>query len=129
MRAPHARPSHHAPTHPTHTQRNGRGAAQIIIQLRKFNTSALKALEGRAAARAAAAAAGPAPGAADRRAAPRGRLDADLDSILGSSSGDKAEVDTSPAAIAKRVALLLLVGLGLGVGLFYLGLEYMFPKL
>lgn len=33
------------------------------------------------------------------------------------------------AAIAGRVALVLLAGIILGVGLFYLGLEYMFPKL
>ena len=34
-----------------------------------------------------------------------------------------------PAAILRRVALLLIVGVGLGVGLFYLGLEYLFPKI
>lgn len=32
------------------------------------------------------------------------------------------------AGIAKRVALLLVVGIVLGVTLFQLGLEYMFPK-
>ncbi|KAG2501907.1 hypothetical protein HYH03_000405 [Edaphochlamys debaryana] len=53
----------------------------------------------------------------------------DLDSFMGSSSGDQAEVDTSVAAIAKRVALLLLAGTGLFIALFYLGLEYLFPKL
>lgn len=33
------------------------------------------------------------------------------------------------AAIAKRVALVVLAGIALGVALFFLGLEYMFPKL
>ncbi len=32
------------------------------------------------------------------------------------------------AAIARRVALVLLVGVALGTGLFFLGLEYLFPK-
>ena len=38
------------------------------------------------------------------------------------------QVDTSVPAIIRRVALLLLVGVGLGAALFFLGLEYMFPK-
>jgi hypothetical protein len=52
----------------------------------------------------------------------------DLASILGSSKGDRAEVDTTVRAVLKRVALLVLAGVGLGAALFYLGLEYMFPK-
>ncbi|KXZ52326.1 hypothetical protein GPECTOR_10g958 [Gonium pectorale] len=52
----------------------------------------------------------------------------DLDAILGSAKGDTAEVDTSVGGIARRVAIVLLVGVGLGVGLWFLGLEYLFPK-
>jgi hypothetical protein len=33
------------------------------------------------------------------------------------------------AAIARRVSIVVLVGVALGVGLFFLGLEYMFPKI
>jgi hypothetical protein len=52
----------------------------------------------------------------------------DLASILGSSRGDRAEVDTTVRAVLRRVALLVLAGFGLGAALFYLGLEYLFPK-
>ncbi|KAG2445193.1 hypothetical protein HYH02_008661 [Chlamydomonas schloesseri] len=52
----------------------------------------------------------------------------DLDAILGSSSGESAEVDTSVGGIIRRVIIVVLVGVGLGVGLWFLGLEYMFPK-
>jgi hypothetical protein len=125
------------------------GATQILIQLRKFNAQLLqkaaqKAAGGSAAAaavpppRAAAAftssSAGPKPtfgGASSSKAPPQAGslMDRDdLASILGSSKGDRAEVDTTVRAVLRRVALLVLAGFGLGAALFYLGLEYMFPK-
>lgn len=130
------------------------GATQIMIQLRKFNAQLLQKAAQKAAAgggnaagggggpRAAAAAApasttaGPKPpafgagGASASGAKPGGSLmdRDDLASILGSSKGDRAEVDTTVRAVLRRVALLVLAGFGLGAALFYLGLEYMFPK-
>ncbi|EFJ53096.1 hypothetical protein VOLCADRAFT_120180 [Volvox carteri f. nagariensis] len=53
----------------------------------------------------------------------------DLDSILGSAGGDTAEVDTSIGGIARRVALVVLVGVLMGTALWFLGLEYLFPKI
>jgi len=40
----------------------------------------------------------------------------------------KDDLDTSLGAIVRRVAILLLVMVVSGVGLFYLGLEFLFPK-
>lgn len=83
---------------------------QLIIQLKRFNTAVKKALAVKAAAPPAAggAAAGmggaPLGGAAGAAARGRGRgAPLDLDSIMGSSSSDKADVDTSiPGALARQ---------------------------
>jgi hypothetical protein len=121
------------------------GATQILIQLRRFNGQLLQKQAAAAAAGrpVGAAAAAAAPSSSPRAAAPpassRGPKAApppsgslmdrdDLASILGSSKGDVAEVDTTVRAVLRRVALVLLAGVGLGAALFYLGLEYMFPK-
>lgn len=118
------------------------GATQILIQLRKFNTQLLqkKAAGGMAPGAGAAAAAAAAKSQSGPRPAPPPPSKAggkaggslmdrdDLASILGSSKGETALVDTTVRAVLRRVALLLLAGVGLGAALFYLGLEYMFPK-
>jgi len=129
------------------------GATQIVIQLRRFNAGLLQkqaaaaAAQGRAGAGvggAPAAAAASSPRAAPARVpkkppapSPGAAAGAnkgsimdrdDLAAILGSSKGDRAAVDTTVRAVLQRVALLLLALVGFGAGLFYLGLEYMFPK-
>lgn len=50
---------------------------------------------------------------------------ADVGDIVGA---DIRGMDTSMLGIFKRVVVLLLVLVGLGVGLWFIGLEYMFPK-
>jgi hypothetical protein len=123
------------------------GATQIVIQLRRFNAQLLQKQAQAAAAGKAPAPAAPAAASSSPRAAPpslpkpftfplnnggggKGNLmdRDDLASILGSSKGDRAEVDTTVRGVLQRVALLLLALVGLGAALFYLGLEYMFPK-
>ena len=53
--------------------------------------------------------------------------EADVGSILGTEIKG-ADMDKSLGGMAKRVGLLLLALVGLGVGLFYLGLTFMFPE-
>ncbi|PNH07154.1 hypothetical protein TSOC_006403 [Tetrabaena socialis] len=95
---------------------------EITIQLRKFSQQVQNAMANRAPAerpygKGKAASSGRRPAAGQ-----------DLDSILGSATSDEAQVDTSVPAIIRRVAILLLVGSGLGVALWFLGLEVLFPK-
>ncbi|PNW82210.1 hypothetical protein CHLRE_06g278104v5 [Chlamydomonas reinhardtii] len=93
---------------------------QITIQLRRFAQQLAIAMANRPPTERPY-------GSTARRAGSGGAVP-DLDAILGSSSGDTAEVDTSVLGIIRRVIIVVLVGVGLGVGLWFLGLEYMFPK-
>ncbi|KAI8474722.1 MAG: hypothetical protein J3K34DRAFT_118347 [Monoraphidium minutum] len=105
---------------------------QMLIQLRRFNGTAQGALAARAN-RAQAMARGGGGGGGGGGAARGGGIAGvgggalkqdPLGSIIGSSTSDVAGVDTSIGAVIRRVLLLLLALTGLGVGLFYLGLEY-----
>lgn len=96
-------------------------STQILLQLRKFNQRAQAALINRPAPPRMAASRP----WAEVAAAPSGQ---DLSSILGSATSDQAAIDTSVPAILRRVALVLLVGVLLGTGLFFAGLEFLFPK-
>jgi len=109
---------------------------QIIIQLSRFNKQLQRTMDNRAEERAAAVKAAAraqrsAGGSTSR--VPASISDADLSRLLGGSADDKSgegpAIDTSPAAIAKRVTIVVIAGIILGVGLFYAGLEYMFPKI
>jgi hypothetical protein len=85
------------------------GSPQVASQLRKF-------------ARAFARASSSSSGSSGRSAAPP--------SYSSSSSSPSSPIsvdgiDASPAAIAKRVAVLLAALIGLGVGLFLYGLQYL----
>jgi len=95
---------------------------QILIQLKRFNQQAIKAQQVTAArsqwSKAQAAA----------RPTSSKASELDLQAVLGTPQKDGLEIDASPAAIAKRVALLLVVGVLLGTALFFLGLETMFPR-
>ncbi|KAF5829416.1 hypothetical protein DUNSADRAFT_16097 [Dunaliella salina] len=62
------------------------------------------------------------------QSSPQVSSDMDLNDLLGPSDPSKQGLDASPGAIAGRVALVLLAGVILGVVLFVLGLEFMFPK-
>ncbi|GLC41098.1 hypothetical protein PLESTB_000943000 [Pleodorina starrii] len=97
---------------------------QITIQLRRFAQQAQIAMANRPPTERPY---GSAASAASRRSRPSGGQD--LDSILGSASGDTAEVDTSIGGIVRRVALVILVGVLMGTALWFLGLEYLFPKI
>eukprot|EP00877_Chromochloris_zofingiensis_P006232 jgi/Chrzof1/1862/Cz10g24030.t1 len=94
---------------------------QILIQLKRFNQTAQNAL----AARGRSKPGGSSSGSTARSSSP---LDQDLSSILGSATSDQSDIDMSVGGVIKRVALVLAAGIGLGVALFYLGLEYAFPK-
>lgn len=98
---------------------------QVIIQLRRFAQQVVRALANKAAAPPRPYSSGSSTSSSSSRRA-GGQ---DLDSIVGSAKGEQAEVDTSIPAVIKRVVLLLLVGVGLGTALFFLGLEYLFPKI
>lgn len=140
-----------SPTLPTHTEGIRQGldfeqaladpdlpdlvtSPQMLIQLRRFNQTAQQALAGRGAALSAAAqrqqrAAAAAPrggglGKMEAALGPRAVLQQDpLGKVIGTPTSDSAGVDTSVAAVVKRLLLLLLALTGLGVGLFFLGLE------
>ena len=91
-----------------------------------------------------------------RQALKLGQMETDLSSILGTPTSDETDLDTSPlgkaslpspslslplnpllayepvcwlmaAGVAKRVSVVLLLGVALGVGLFYAGLQYLYP--
>ncbi|MEW5302450.1 MAG: hypothetical protein WDW36_005235 [Sanguina aurantia] len=97
-------------------------STQVMIQLRKFNEASLAARDIRALNPKAAS---PGSRPISRNAE---KQDMDLASLIGSAKSDEAEVDTSVPAIIKRVFLLLLLGVVGGTVLFFLGLEYAFPK-
>lgn len=107
---------------------------QITIQLRRFAQQVTIAMANRPPTQrpygssSAVSSGGAAAGGSRSRGRGLGVGAQDLDSILGSASGEQAEVDTSVGAIIRRVLILLLVGTGLGVGLWFAGLEYLFPK-
>lgn len=96
---------------------------QVTIQLRRFAAQTVKAMASRPAP------APPRPSYSRSSSSSSGSSMPDMDAFVGSAKSEQAEVDTSIPAIIKRVALLLLVGLGLGTALFFLGLEYLFPKI
>jgi len=101
---------------------------QIVIQLGRFNKQVQRRLANQADERASMAAAA---AKAERRSGgsiSKVSSDMDLNDLLGPSDKSKQGLDASPAAIAGRVALVLLAGVILGVALFFLGLEFMFPK-
>jgi hypothetical protein len=100
-------------------------STQILIQLKRFNQQAQTAMAARSKAK-------PTLGSSSRPktkpASGSSPLDQDLGDILGSSTSDKAGVDTSVGAIIRRVALVVLAGVGLGTALFFIGLQTLFPK-
>ncbi|GFR43470.1 hypothetical protein Agub_g4554 [Astrephomene gubernaculifera] len=100
---------------------------QIFIQLRRFAQQLQNARAARPQAERpyGSSSSSTAASSAGRSKAGAGQ---DLDSILGSASGERAEVDTSVGGIIRRVLLVLLAGIALGTGLWFLGLEYLFPK-
>lgn len=97
-----------------------RSSQQVIISLRKF-AKTMKTVKAKNIVTN-----GPARGVT---LTPDGIKDAialdDVSDLLGASMTD---IDTSLAGVVKRVGLLLFLLIGFGAGLFYLGLEYMFPK-
>ena len=86
------------------------GSPQVASQLRKF-------------ARAFARASSSSSGSSGRSAAPPSYSSSSSSSPSSPISVDG--IDASPAAIAKRVAVLLAALIGLGVGLFLYGLQYL----
>lgn len=94
---------------------------QVLIRLRKFNESTLKAI---------GAASVPPPTFSSSKAssttAKRGPsiLQDDLSRVLET---DMQGIDTSVFGIVRRVFVLLLVLAGLGVALYLIGLQYLFP--
>ena len=98
------------------------GSPQVASQLRKF---------ARAFARASSSSSSGGSGSS-RSGGGGGGAAAPLYSSTSSSSPSSSPIsvdgiDASPAAIAKRVAVLLAVLLGLGVGLYLYGLQYLYP--
>ncbi|GIL77625.1 hypothetical protein Vretimale_6804 [Volvox reticuliferus] len=91
---------------------------QITIQLRRFSQQVQNAMANRPSTER--------PYGAGRSRPTGGQ---DLDAILGSAGSDQAEVDTSIGGIARRVALVVLAGVLMGTALWFLGLEYLFPKI
>ncbi|GIL49803.1 hypothetical protein Vafri_6032 [Volvox africanus] len=91
---------------------------QITIQLRRFSQQVKNAMANRPPTER--------PYGAGRSRPTGGQ---DLDAILGSAGGVQAEVDTSIGGIARRVVLVVLAGVLLGTALWFLGLEYLFPKI
>jgi hypothetical protein len=105
---------------------------QIIIQLKRFNSNAQAALT-RVRSRPAASARSSSSSSSSSSSFSssmkvKSALDNDLGSILGTPNSDKAAIDTSVGGIIRRVLLLLLALSALGGVLFFLGLEYMFPR-
>ena len=91
------------------------GSPQVASQLRKF-------------ARAFARASSSSSSSSSSSAAPLYSSSSSSSSSPSSSSPISVDgIDASPAAIAKRVAVLLAVLLGLGVGLYLYGLQYLYP--
>ncbi|GBF90005.1 hypothetical protein Rsub_02711 [Raphidocelis subcapitata] len=107
---------------------------QMLIQLRRFNTTAQSAITSRAGARQqqiqaaalqrAARVAGGGLGLGSGLPLGGGSPLGDLGSILGTPSSSSTEIDTSLMGVLRRVLGLVVVLTLLGVGLFYLGLEY-----
>lgn len=120
-------------------------APQVIVQLKKFVATTQRQRQEQRAAAASAAAAPPPRMAGGSGASAnssggggssgstdgsfgsswRQRVDADLSDVLGTEANG---IDASLGAIVRRVTILLVVGLALGVTLFYLGLKYAFPE-
>lgn len=92
---------------------------QVIIQLRKF----AEKIQKNQAQPAAAKDSQPAPQAASPVSGKRLSFDSDVSQLL---STDMTGLDTSIAGVVKRVALLLLLLIALGVSLFFVGYKYTF---
>eukprot|EP00878_Enallax_costatus_P001700 GHUV01001855.1.p1 GENE.GHUV01001855.1~~GHUV01001855.1.p1 ORF type:complete len:240 (+),score=39.92 GHUV01001855.1:175-894(+) len=103
-------------------------STQILIQLKRFNQQAQTAMAARSKAKSASVSSSVGSSRAKTKRGSSSPLDQDLGDILGSSTSDKAEVDTSVGAIVRRVALVVLAGVALGTALFFIGLETLFPK-
>lgn len=86
------------------------GSPQVASQLRKFAKNFARASS-------LAASATPSYSSSPSSSSPSSSSPISVDGI-----------DASPAAIAKRVAVLLAVLLGLGVGLYLYGLQYLYPS-
>lgn len=88
---------------------------QVLIRLKKFSEAALKA-----------ASSG---GVQQRMSAPSARRSRDLmqEDLTSVLETDMTGIDTSIMGIVKRVLVLLVVLSAAGVGLWLLGLEYLFP--
>lgn len=96
---------------------------QVIIQLRKFAEKVQKSRPKPTAATnndAVSAPQSPSPSTAKRLS-----LDSDASQLL---STDMTGLDTSIAGVVKRVVLLLLVLIALGIGLFFVGYKYTFSS-
>lgn len=104
---------------------------QIIIQLKRFNSNAQAALtrvRSRPPASARSSSSSSSSSSFSSSMKVKSALDQDLGGILGTPTSDKAAIDTSVGGIIRRVLLLLLALSALGGVLFFVGLEYMFPR-
>lgn len=90
------------------------GSPQVASQLRKF---------ARAFARASSGSSGSGSSSSGLATSPPPSSSSSPSSSPISVDG----IDGSPVAIAKRVALLLAVLVGMGVGLYLYGLQYLYP--
>ena len=99
---------------------------QILIQLRRFSSQLLKNQE-MAAIKLQAAQRSPSLASQPSRSSPRA-TDLDLAALLSKPNNEDMEIDGSVMGIVRRVLILVLVGALLGTGLWFIGLEYLFPK-
>lgn len=96
---------------------------QVLVRLRKFDEATRKAM--------GASAAAPSFGSSSGYQAPSKRskpsvLDDDLSKMLET---DMQGIDTSIFGIVKRVVVLLALLSAMGVGLYVVGIKYMFPDM
>lgn len=103
---------------------------QVVIQLKKFAANVARQQQEQVSGAAAARAATSMPRAAPKPGPSvpggwRAAVDQDLTELLQT---ENQGIDASFGAIVRRVAIVLVVGVALGVGLFFFGLQYAFPE-
>lgn len=103
-------------------------SAQVIIQLRRFSVATAKAMAA-AESSSATSAAGTKQrvGTAAAGSSKAYRTPSMKDDVSDLTQTDMIGLDTSVLGVVRRVAVLLLALIGLGVALFYFGLQYTFP--
>lgn len=98
---------------------------QILIQLRRFSSQLLKNQE--MAAIKLQASQRSSPSLSSPRSSPRA-TDLDLAALLSKPNQQDMEIDGAVMGIVRRVVILVIVGALLGTALWFIGLEYLFPK-